>query len=88
MCASRMLMIVGTLLAFATMLIVLFTGNPASSAAKLDTFALAISGVSNFVQTARDASVAAGVDLNPPFSLLATVVDRAHRVDVPAMGDL
>jgi amino acid transporter len=67
-------MIVGTLLAFVTMLIVLFTGSPATSMAKIDTFAQAISGVGNFVQTARDASVAAGVDLNPPFSLLATVL--------------
>lgn len=67
-------MIVGTLLAFVTMLVVLFTGNPASSVAKLDSFALAISGVSNFVQTARDATVAAGIDLNPPFSLIATLL--------------
>jgi amino acid transporter len=67
-------MIGGTLLAFATMLVVLFTGSPATSMAKIDTFAQAISGVTNFVATARDASVAAGVDLNPPFSLLATVL--------------
>ncbi len=67
-------MISGTILAFFTMLVVLFTGSPASSVVKLDAFASAISGVSNFVQTARDATVAAGVDLNPPFSLLATVL--------------
>lgn len=67
-------MIGGTLLAFVTMLVVLFTGNPASSAARLDEFALAISGVSNFVQTAKDATVAAGIDLNPPFSLIATLL--------------
>lgn len=67
-------MIAGTLLAFITMLVVLFTGNPAASAAKMDAFALAISGVSNFVQTAKDATVAAGVDLNPPFSMLATLL--------------
>lgn len=67
-------MIVGTLLAFVTMLVVLFTGNPAASVTKLDIFARAISGVENFVQTARDATVAAGVDLNPPFSLLATLL--------------
>lgn len=67
-------MIVGTLLAFVTMLIVLFTGNPASSAIKLDAFALAISGVENFVQTARDATVAAGIDLAPPFSMIATLL--------------
>lgn len=67
-------MIGGTLLAFVTMLVVLFTGNPASSAVRLDEFALAISGVSNFVQTAKDATVAAGIDLNPPFSLIATLL--------------
>lgn len=67
-------MIGGTLLAFVTMLVVLFTGNPTSSVARLDAFALAISGVENFVQTARDATVAAGVDLNPPFSLVATLL--------------
>jgi basic amino acid/polyamine antiporter, APA family len=67
-------MIVGTLVAFVTMLIVLFMGNPASSMAKIDSFAMAVSGTQNFVQTAIDASKAAGVDLNPPFSLLATLL--------------
>ena len=68
------IMIGGTLLAFVTMLVVLFLGNPASSMAKIDSFAQAVGGVSNFVQTAKDASIAAGVDLNPPFSLLATLL--------------
>jgi amino acid transporter len=67
-------MIIGTLIAFFTMLIVLFTANPASSMGKIDTFAAAIAGTQNFVQTAMDASVANGVDLNPPFSLLATLL--------------
>ncbi|MFZ5819258.1 MAG: amino acid permease [Chloroflexota bacterium] len=67
-------MIIGTILAFLTMLVVLFTGNPATSMARIDSFALAISGVENFVQTAIDASVAAGIDLNPPFSLMATLL--------------
>ena len=67
-------MIVGTLIAFVTMLIVLFLGNPASSMARIDSFALAVGGTQNFVQTAIDASKAAGVDLNPPFSLLATLL--------------
>jgi amino acid transporter len=65
-------MIVGTIVAFLTMLVVLFLGTPASSMAKIDAFAAAVGGVQNFVQTAKDATVAAGVDLNPPFSLLAT----------------
>lgn len=67
-------MIVGTLLAFVTMLVVLVTGNPADSMTRIDAFALAVGGVQNFVQTARDATVAAGIDLHPPFSLLATVL--------------
>jgi amino acid transporter len=67
-------MIGGTLLAFVTMLVVLFMGDPASSMTKIDSFALAVGGMQNFVQTARDATVAAGIDLNPPFSLLATVL--------------
>ncbi len=67
-------MIVGTILAFLTMLVVLFTGNPSSSMAHIDSFAQAISGVENFVQTAIDASVAAGIDLNPPFSMIATLL--------------
>ncbi len=67
-------MIGGTVLAFITMLIVLFGGSPATSMPKIDLFAKAVSGVENFVQTARDATVAAGIDLNPPFSLLATLL--------------
>ena len=67
-------MIAGTILAFVTMLVVLFLGSPATSMAKIDSFALAVSGAQNFVQTAIDASVAAGIDLNPPFSMLATLL--------------
>ena len=67
-------MIVGTLLAFLTMLVVLFTANPSTSMVRIDSFAEAISGVKNFVQTAKDASIAAGIDLNPPFSLMATLL--------------
>lgn len=70
----QMVMISGTILAFLTMLVVLFMGNPATSAAAIDRFALTISGASNFVQNAKDASVAAGVDLSPPFSLLFTIL--------------
>ncbi|HBG74154.1 MAG: hypothetical protein A2X25_04080 [Chloroflexi bacterium GWB2_49_20] len=67
-------MIVFTLLAFLSMLIVLFLGNPATSMGKIDNFALALSGAKDFVQTAITATKAAGVDLNPPFSLLATLL--------------
>lgn len=67
-------MIAGALIAFATMLVVLFMGNPATSMSRLDAFAMAVGGVQNFVQTAKEASIAAGIDLNPPFSLLATIL--------------
>jgi len=67
-------MITFTLLAFATMLVVLFLANPATSMAKLDQFAVAINGTQNFVQTAIEETKAAGIDLNPPFSLLATIL--------------
>ena len=67
-------MIIGTLLAFLTMLVVLFTANPATSMPRIDSFAEAISGVKNFVQTAKDASAAAGIDLNQPFSMIATLL--------------
>jgi basic amino acid/polyamine antiporter, APA family len=70
----QVVMIIGTLIAFVTMLLVLFLGNPASSMGKIDTFAAAVSGTQNFVQNAIDASKAAGIDLNPPFSLLATLL--------------
>ncbi|UCD99806.1 MAG: APC family permease, partial [Chloroflexota bacterium] len=67
-------MIIATLIAFATMLIVLLSSTPAAAALKLDSFAMAISQVPDFVQTAINATVAAGVDLTPPFSLVATIL--------------
>ncbi len=70
----QMVMIVATLLAFATMLIVLFLGNPATSAVRIDEFSVAVGGAANFVQTAIDASIAAGVDLKPPPNLLFTIL--------------
>jgi APA family basic amino acid/polyamine antiporter len=70
----QMVMIVATLLAFATMLIVLFLGNPATSSVRIDEFSVAVGGAANFVQTAIDASIAAGVDLKPPPNLLFTIL--------------
>jgi len=64
----------GTLLAFATMLVVLFTANPATFADRLNAFAVASGGAGNFYQTAVEAATANGIDLNPPFSLLATLL--------------
>ena len=70
----QVVMIIATLIAFVTMLIVLFLQTPATSMPKLDSFAMATSGVSNYVETAIEATKAAGIDLNPPFSLLATLL--------------
>ena len=67
-------MIVGTLIAFFTMLVVLFLGNPTSAQDKLNAFSVALGGASNFVQNAIQASQAAGIDLKPPFSVIATIL--------------
>jgi amino acid transporter len=68
------LMWYGILAAFAVMLIVLFSANPASAIPQIDAFAVASGGSSNFYATAAAAAQAAGVDLAPPFSLLATIL--------------
>ncbi|RPH57522.1 MAG: APC family permease, partial [Chloroflexi bacterium] len=67
-------MFYGILIAFATTLIVLFTTPASEFIARLNAFAVASGGVGNFYQTAKDAVVAAGIDLNPPFSLWATLL--------------
>lgn len=67
-------MFYGTLLAFVAMLLVLFTASPATAIPAVDRFAEAIGGARNFYAIARDAAVGAGYDLNPPFSLLATIL--------------
>jgi len=67
-------MFYATLIAFAAVLIVLFTSSPATSLPAIDSFAKSINGVSNFTKTATDAVVAAGKSLTPPFSLLATIL--------------
>jgi len=69
-------MFYGTLIAFAAMLIVLFTASPETSMAAIDKFAAALGAGTDFVNTARTAATGAdfGYDLNPPFSLLATIL--------------
>jgi APA family basic amino acid/polyamine antiporter len=67
-------MVVGTAIAFATTLIVLFVVNPATVADKLNAFSVAVGGSSNFYNEAINAVKAAGIDLHPPFSLLATLL--------------
>jgi APA family basic amino acid/polyamine antiporter len=64
----------GTLLAFAVMFFVLFTTPPNVFVERLNAFAVASGGAPNFYETARQAAQAAGVDLNPPFSLIATLL--------------
>jgi APA family basic amino acid/polyamine antiporter len=62
------------LVAFGTMLVVLFTTPHAEFVTRLNAFAVASGAAPNFYQTAVDATKAAGIDVNPPFSLLATLL--------------
>jgi APA family basic amino acid/polyamine antiporter len=64
----------GTLLAFALMLYLLFSATPAIFAERLNAFATASGAAPNFYETALAAAKTAGIDLNPPFSLLATLL--------------
>ena len=67
-------MITATAIAFATTLIVLFVANPVSVPDKLNSFAAAIGGSANYYQGAIAAVQAKGLTMNPPFSLLATLL--------------
>jgi APA family basic amino acid/polyamine antiporter len=64
----------GILAAFAVMLVVLFSYTPATAIPQIDAFAVASGGSANFTATAAAATEAAGIPLNPPFSLLATIL--------------
>ncbi len=64
----------GTLLAFAVVFVVLFATPPEAFVERLNNFAIASGGASNFYQTAVEAVTAAGIDLNPPFGLIATLL--------------
>jgi len=64
----------GTLLAFGVVFFVLFTTPPADFATRLNDFAVKSGGAPNFYQTAVEAVKGAGINLNPPFSLLATLL--------------
>jgi amino acid transporter len=64
----------GTLLAFGVVFFVLFTTPPSEFATRLNDFAVRSGGAPNFYQTAVEAVKGAGIDLNPPFSLLATLL--------------
>ena len=65
---------VAILVSFATMLLVLATTPSSSVPGKLDAFSAAIGGSATFTADATAAATAAGVDLNPAFSLLATLL--------------
>jgi amino acid transporter len=64
----------GTLLCFLTVFIVLFTTPASEFVSRLNAFAVASGGAPNFYQNAVAAVTAAGIDLNPPFSLMATLL--------------
>ena len=63
-----------TLLSFGLMLYLFFTATPETFAQKLDAFVVASGGAPSFYETAITAAKAANIDLNPPFSLLATLL--------------
>jgi APA family basic amino acid/polyamine antiporter len=64
----------GTLLCFLTVFFVLFTTPAAEFVSRLNAFAVASGGAPNFYENAVAAVTAAGIDLNPPFSLIATLL--------------
>ena len=65
---------VAILVAFATMLLTLVLTPASEVPAKLDAFSAAIGGSATFHADATAAAVAAEVELNPAFSLLATLL--------------
>lgn len=68
------IMWVAILVAFATMLLVLVLTPAAEVPARLDAFSAAIGGSAAFTADATAAAVANDVELNPAFSLLATLL--------------
>src|SRR5574341_797185 len=67
-------MVVFTAIAFATTLLVLFFTNPATVPDKLNAFSVAVGGSATYYKDAIAAATAKGIDLKPPFSLLATLL--------------
>jgi amino acid transporter len=65
---------VAILVSFATMLLVLVATPAAEVPTRLDAFSAAIGGSATFTADATAAATAAGVELNPAFSLLATLL--------------
>lgn len=67
-------MIIAMAIAFATTLIVMFVANPTTVETQLNAFSAASGGSATFYKDAIAAVTAAGIDLNPPFSWLATLL--------------
>jgi APA family basic amino acid/polyamine antiporter len=65
---------VAILISFGTMLLVLFTTATGDVPGKLDAFSKAIGGSANFYNDSIAAATAGGVNLNPAFSLTATLL--------------
>jgi APA family basic amino acid/polyamine antiporter len=64
----------GTILCFLTVFVVLFTTPASQFVSRLDAFAVASGGTPNFYENAVNAVTQAGINLNPPFSLIATLL--------------
>lgn len=62
------------LISFGIVLLLFLLNDPASATAKLDTFAGEVNGVQGFFETARAAAAEAGVNFDPPFWLLGTLL--------------
>jgi APA family basic amino acid/polyamine antiporter len=62
------------LLSFGIVLLLFLTTNPTEARASLDSFAGEVDGVSGFFATARAAAESAGVNFNPPFWLIGTLL--------------
>src|SRR5512140_460 len=67
-------MITATAIAFTTTLIVLFFTTPETVPDKLNAFSVALGGSATYYQDAIAATAAKGVNLNPSFSILATLL--------------
>ena len=67
-------MIAATAVAFVTTVIVLLFTDPATVPDKLNAFSVAVGGSATYYKDAIAATAAKGIDMNPPFSLLATLL--------------
>jgi amino acid transporter len=63
-----------TLLSFGLMLYLFFAATPETFAQRLNDFVVASGGSPNFYETAINAAKGANIDLNPSFSLMATLL--------------